>query len=113
MRSDTLPFMLALAFAAAAGAQTPDPARPNAKAPEIGDESVFKSYRPHQEPELASWTELNEEVAKAGGHVGIFGAAGRAARGAAAHGKSEPPTPGSPVPSKPAAQGSGGGHGAH
>lgn len=113
MRPDTSLFMLALAFATPTAAQSPEAARPDAKAPEIRYESVFQSYRPYQEPELASWTVLNEEVAKTGGHAGIFGSTGQGARGAAASGDSEQPKRGAPAPAKPAAQGSGGGHGGH
>jgi hypothetical protein len=56
---------------------------PNAPVSGVQYESVFSTYRPHQEPAIAPWRDVNDEVARVGGHVGITGGAG--AHGA--HGK--------------------------
>lgn len=56
---------------------------PAAAAPAPEYRSAFSTYKPFQEQNLESWRALNDEVAKAGGHVGIFGGAGHAGHGAA------------------------------
>ena len=64
---------LAATFAATAGAQQParpDPADPKAAVPAHRYDSVFRSYRPYADPQLARWREVNEEVGRLGGHVG-------------------------------------------
>jgi hypothetical protein len=38
-------------------------------------QSAFERYTPYKEPEIAPWREANEEVGRAGGHIGIFGGA--------------------------------------
>src|ERR1700687_3392891 len=48
-------------------------ANPSAPAPDVTYDSVFKRYVPFREEPLASWPNVNEEVARAGGHMGIFG----------------------------------------
>lgn len=49
-----------------------DPRAPDAKVPPAIYRSVFEDYRPYREQELAPWREVNEEVARAGGHVGVM-----------------------------------------
>jgi hypothetical protein len=69
----TIAFALAALFAGALAAQQParpDPADPKAAVPAQRYESVFKTYRPYIDPELARWREANEEVRRVGGHVG-------------------------------------------
>ena len=76
-----------------AAAQRPTATDPAAPVAAASYQSAFSAYKPYQEQRQGSWRELNEEVAKAGGHVGIFGGAGHAGRGA-----SKPPAQG-PGPS--------------
>ena len=109
MRIRYLPLIVALAPALPAGAQSPE-AR-STPGGDIAYESVFKSYKPYEEPELGSWKDLNDEVAKAGGHVGIFGGAGHAGHGAPASPPQQKPAP--TAPSQPPMRGSGGQHDAH
>jgi hypothetical protein len=69
----TIAFALAALFAGAVAAQQParpDPADPKAAVPAQRYESVFKTYRPYADSELARWREANEEVGRLGGHVG-------------------------------------------
>jgi hypothetical protein len=54
-------------------AATPPPANAEARVPQTKYDSAFTGYQPFREQKLAPWRELNEEVHKAGGHVGIFG----------------------------------------
>jgi len=54
------------------------PADPAAPAPVVKYESTFTGYRGFREEPLAPWRSVNDEVARAGGHVGILGGAGRA-----------------------------------
>ena len=67
----------------------PNPADPAAAAPAAKYESALTGYRGFREEPLAPWRDVNDEVARAGGHVGIM-------RGAGAH---KPP---SPAPARPA-----------
>ena len=69
-----------LGLASPALAQAPDAARADAKVPPVRYESAFEKYRPHSEPELRPWREVNDEVGKAGGHIGIFRAEQRQAK---------------------------------
>ncbi len=92
---------LYLAFAALAAlaphaaaqqpAVKPHPADPAAQVPAAKHESAFTGYRGFREEPLAPWREVNDEVARAGGHIGILGGA------PAGHGAQKPVA-------KPAAQ---------
>ncbi len=73
----------AMALAPPAGATQPDPARPDAPVPAVKYESGFAGYVSYREEKLAPWREVNDEVARAGGHVGIL-------RGASGHGTAKP-----------------------
>lgn len=67
-------FALAATIAGDAAAQTtakPDPADPKVRTPPVEYRSAFAEYRKYSEPELAPWRAANQEVAAAGGHVGI------------------------------------------
>jgi hypothetical protein len=89
--------LLALALPAAAqksGATAPADA---AKVPPARYESVFSEYKGFKEPALAPWREVNEEVARAGGHVGIVGGAG-------GHGAAKPNAPETRSPSPASAR---------
>ncbi len=50
----------------------PDPASPVAAVPEATYRSAFEGYTAFHEQEPADWRQLNDEVGKAGGHLGIF-----------------------------------------
>ena len=68
----------ALALPAAHAAEpiaTPPAADANARVPETQYRSAFTGYQPFREQKLAPWRELNDEVHKAGGHIGIMGGA--------------------------------------
>lgn len=46
-----------------------------AHVPEARYESVFTDYVPYQEQKPAPWRDVNDEVRKASGHIGIVGGA--------------------------------------
>jgi len=85
MKSYVLLLGAALASQAVAQPQSarPDPTNPAVAVPVVKYESAFAGYRPHREQELSPWRELNEDVAKVGGHIGIFRGAGHAGDGSA------------------------------
>jgi hypothetical protein len=65
---------LAMTVAGAAAAQnTPqrDPADPKGGGKPVEYRSAFDDYRPYKETEIAPWREVNEEVGRVGGHLGI------------------------------------------
>jgi hypothetical protein len=78
--------MLLLLAAAAGGAafaqsgDANDARAPAAKVPPLTYRSAFDEYRPYREQELASWREVNEEVARVGGHAGVVKAGENAAK---------------------------------
>jgi hypothetical protein len=76
-----------LTAAAQQPAGTAGPADPAAAVPPVKYESAFAGYVPHREEKLAPWRDVNDEVARAGGHLGIMREAARGA--AAAPGKPE------------------------
>lgn len=47
----------------------------DARVPETKYDSAFTGYQPFREQKLAPWRELNDDVHKAGGHIGIMGGA--------------------------------------
>jgi hypothetical protein len=57
-----------------------------APVPAMKYESDLAGYVPFREEKLAAWREVNDEVARAGGHIGLFGGA---------HGGHAPAKPGS------------------
>ncbi|MDH3286632.1 MAG: hypothetical protein OEP48_02735 [Betaproteobacteria bacterium] len=72
-------YLAALAIAACAPlatAQQPaprsGPADPAAPAPVFRYESAFSGYRGFREEPLAPWRDVNDEVARVGGHIGIM-----------------------------------------
>jgi hypothetical protein len=48
------------------------PGNPAARPGVTNYQSPFRTYVPYREPALVPWRELNDEVARAGGHAGIF-----------------------------------------
>jgi hypothetical protein len=72
----------------------PHPADPKAAAPAVQYDSAFAGYMPYRDEKLATWREVNDEAARVGGHIGIFGGgahAGHMSPGSAA----KPPASGS------------------
>jgi len=65
--------------AAARQPAPPHPADATAPAPAAQHESAFAGYRAFRAEPIAPWREVNDEVARAGGHIGIM-------RGASGHG---------------------------
>lgn len=60
-----------------------NPADPGAAAPQTPYVSAFAGYQPFLDEKLAPWREVNDEVARIGGQVGIFGGTGHAGHGSA------------------------------
>jgi len=56
-------------------AAKPNPADPAAPVPAVKYESAFTGYRSFREEPLAPWRSVNDEAARAGGHIGIIGGA--------------------------------------
>ena len=42
------------------------------KAPGLTYRSAFEDYRPFRDQQLAPWREVNDDVARVGGHLGIL-----------------------------------------
>lgn len=79
-------FALAACFAGSAAAQNParpDPADPKASAPVRPYVSAFEGYRPYDDPEIARWRAVNEEMGRLKGHAGHIPAGAPAKAGAA------------------------------
>ncbi|MGQ0526013.1 MAG: hypothetical protein ACT4P8_20400 [Betaproteobacteria bacterium] len=80
-----------------------DPARSDTRVPDAKYESAFQNYVPYREQPLATWREVNDEVGRVGGHVGLFGGGGHAGAkpgASAAHAKEaagQPPARGAPT----------------
>lgn len=71
----------------------PDPLDPAAAVPPVKYESAFTRYAPFREQSVAPWRDVNDEVARAGGHAGIFREHGTHAPAKSA----KPPVPGAAV----------------
>lgn len=74
----------------------PNPADPAARVPQPAYNSAFAGYIPYREQDLAAWREVNDEVARIGGHIKMFGGAGHAGHGGVK------PGPAKPAPAQPA-----------
>ena len=96
-------FAILAALAPHAAAQQPaakpHPADPASPVPATKHESAFTGYRGFREEPLAPWRDVNDEVARAGGHIGIVGGAGRIGPGTGSP-AAKPPAP--PTESTPA-----------
>lgn len=93
--------LLMAALPADAQQALPNAADAKAPVPPVHYESAFATYQPFGEPEVAAWRELNDEAARAGGHVGIFGGASHAGHGggkppATSSAEAQPPVRGAP-----------------
>jgi hypothetical protein len=80
-------------------ASRPHPADPAAPVPAMRYESAFSGYSSFREEPLAPWRNVNDEVARVGGHIGIVGGAGRIGPGTGSP-AAKPPAP--PTESTPA-----------
>lgn len=67
--------LLAAALASPAVRAADAAANANTRVPEARYDSAFTGYRPYREQAPAQWRAVNDEVHKAGGHIGIFGGA--------------------------------------
>ena len=47
-------------------------AQPDVPVPAVKYRSAFEDYRPYREQEIATWREVNDEVARIGGHAGVL-----------------------------------------
>lgn len=69
-------------------------ADPQAATPPVRHSSAFTGYRPLGEEKPAPWRDINDEVARIGGHIGIFRSqASGAAPAAAGHSGHHPGAP--------------------
>lgn len=59
-------------FAAAQQPANANPADPQAAVPAARHESAFAGYRQMRDEKPAPWREVNDEVGRVGGHLGIF-----------------------------------------
>jgi hypothetical protein len=87
------------------------PTNPSAAVPAVKYESAFTGYLRFRDEKLAPWREVNDEVGRVGGHLGIFGgAAGHAGHGSTKPKAQQPATAVTPpAPTKPPMM-QGGGH---
>ena len=82
----TTSLALAACFAGSTAAQNParpDPADAKANAPMRPYVSAFEGYRPYDDPEIARWRAVNEEMGRLKGHAGHVPTSGPAKAGAA------------------------------
>ena len=90
-------------FAAAAQQRTTvvSPTDSSTAVPAVKYESAFTGYLPFRDEKLAPWREANDEAARVGGHIGIFGGAA----GHAGHLATKPTGQAPAITPKPAAPG--------
>ena len=90
--------------------QTPtEPSHAGARVPETKYDSAFRNYAPYREQPLAPWRDVNDEVGRVGGHIGMFGGG----HGGHAGGKPSPqPQAGAPAANPKEATGQLPAHGA-
>lgn len=92
--------LAAVAPFAAAQQTRPEPTDPATPVPAFRYDSGFAGYRGFRDEPLAPWREVNDDVARIGGHIGIV----RGAHG----GQAKPPAEAKPELTPPA-EGPGGG----
>lgn len=70
-RTIAVPLLASIACSVAAQAPArPEPAKASKPASPLVYESVFAGYRPFVDPDVARWREVNDDMARLGGHVG-------------------------------------------
>lgn len=74
-----------------------EPTDASASVPPSTYHSVFEGYRPFKDATLANWRALNEEVGRAGGHIGILREAGKQAAKPAPAEPGQEPVRGAPT----------------
>jgi hypothetical protein len=84
---------LAVTTAAAQGIAPPHPADPAAAVPAPAYRSAFEGYRPLRDEAPVAWRGANDEVARIGGHLGLFGGAQTPAQPAPGGAKPAPASP--------------------
>ena len=72
-------------------ATPPAAADAEARVPQTQYDSALRGYQPFREQTLAPWREINDEVHKVGGHVGIFGGTPKSAPAPAPTSEGHPP----------------------
>jgi len=77
-----------------------NPADPAVAVPATKYESAFTGYSRYRDEKLTSWREVNDDAARVGGHMGIFGGAA----GHAGHGEAKPQVKPAMSPPKSPAQ---------
>lgn len=63
---------IALAAGPALAQSRPKPDDPKAAAAPIEHRSAFEGYRPFRDEAMVPWREVNDEVGRVGGHVGVL-----------------------------------------
>lgn len=58
-----------------------NPLDPRAETTATPYQSAFDGYRPLRDEKLRPWREVNDEVVRAGGHIGIFGGGAHSGHG--------------------------------
>ena len=79
-------YCAAVAVPFAHSAEPATPSRPSATdagalVPETRHDSAFSAYQPYRHQMLAPWREVNDQVRKVGGHIGILRGAAENASG--------------------------------
>lgn len=89
--------VLAIVWLSPAAAQQqdrrPHPADPAATAPALRHPSAFEGYRRLGDDQRSGWREANDEVARAGGHIGILKAAPAGSGNSGSHAGHQPGVP--------------------
>lgn len=58
--------------ACASGQSVSNPTDPAVRVPPVRYQSVFAGFDSYREAKVASWREVNDEVARVGGHMGVL-----------------------------------------
>lgn len=80
-----------------------EPTQAGARVPGLQYESAFQNYVPYREQPLEAWREVNDEVGRVGGHLGMFRSEGEvrpqpgAPASAARDAPGQPPARGAPT----------------
>lgn len=71
-RISSMLLCIAMAQTSLSWAAQASPADPAAPAPAAAYQSAFEGYQPYRDEPIKDWRAVNDEVARVGGHVGIF-----------------------------------------